>query len=246
MSTPEAQLANQHNVAVNDHVNRLWALFSPTVGLLTEAGLLVVWAFGIWMVARNQVTVGVLTAFLTYIGRFYIRLDSMSRIVSVTQKAAAGAKRIFDILDHVSSVPEPVNPVHLPHVKGTISLHDVGFRYGSRSIIRNLNLTIEPGEMIQLHPRRIGQHRLQIRCGKVAVHPEADEMLIPLPVADLHQTQTVAWRHQPHRLRINRNRPRREHAFGQIFFVEIHCHAAGLRPIGDWWKGVLATQLRNH
>ena len=37
----------------------------------------------------------------------------MSRIVSVTQKAAAGAKRIFDILDHVSSVPEPANPVHL-------------------------------------------------------------------------------------------------------------------------------------
>jgi ATP-binding cassette subfamily B protein len=31
----------------------------------------------------------------------------MSRIVSVTQKAAAGAKRIFDILDHVSNVPEP-------------------------------------------------------------------------------------------------------------------------------------------
>ena len=43
-----------------------------------------------------------LTAFIAYIGRFYTRLDSMSRIVSVTQKAAAGAKRIFDILDHVS------------------------------------------------------------------------------------------------------------------------------------------------
>ena len=54
-----------------------------------------------------------LTAFLAYIGRFYTRLDSMSRIVSVTQKAAAGAKRIFDILDHVSNVPEPANPVQL-------------------------------------------------------------------------------------------------------------------------------------
>lgn len=142
--------ANRHNFEVNDRLNRTWSLFSPTVGLLTEIGLLVVWAFGIWLVADNQITVGVLTAFLAYIGRFYTRLDSMSRIVSVTQKAAAGAKRIFDILDHVSSVPEPVNPVHLPHVKGTISLHDVGFRYGSRSIIRNLNLTIEPGEMIGL------------------------------------------------------------------------------------------------
>ena len=68
-----------------------------------------VWIFGIWQVSQKQITVGVLAAFLAYIGR-YTRLDSMSRIVSVTQKAAAGAKRIFDILDHVSSVPEPQNP----------------------------------------------------------------------------------------------------------------------------------------
>ena len=83
------------------------------MSLLTEIGLLVVWGFGIWQVARGRITVGVLTAFIAYIGRFYTRLDSMSRIVSVTQKAAAGAKRIFDILDHVSNVPEPANPVRV-------------------------------------------------------------------------------------------------------------------------------------
>jgi len=90
--------ANQHNLEVNDRINRTWSLFTPTVTLLTEIGLLVVWAFGIWQVSRGDITVGVLTAFIAYIGRFYGRLDSMSRIVSVTQKAAAGAKRIFDIL----------------------------------------------------------------------------------------------------------------------------------------------------
>jgi ATP-binding cassette subfamily B protein len=68
--------------AVNDRVNRVWSLFSPTVTLLTEIGLLVVWGFGIWQVSQNQITVGVLTAFLAYITRFYTRLDSMSRIVS--------------------------------------------------------------------------------------------------------------------------------------------------------------------
>ncbi|BBP04705.1 ABC transporter [Sulfuriferula plumbiphila] len=142
--------ANRHNLAVNDRINRIWSLFSPTVTLLTEVGLLVVWAFGIWQVSRNQITVGVLTAFLAYISRFYTRLDGMSRIVSVTQKAAAGAKRIFDILDHVSSVPEPTRPVHLAQVAGRIELHDVGFRYGNRAVIRGINLAIAPGEMIGL------------------------------------------------------------------------------------------------
>lgn len=141
---------NRYNLEVNDRVNRIWSLFAPSVTLLTETGLLVVWAFGIWQVSQNHITVGVLTAFLAYISRFYIRLDSMSRIVSVTQKAAAGAKRIFEILDHVSSVPEPVNPVYPESVRGQIELRNTGFRYGARNVIRHLNLTVRPGEMIGL------------------------------------------------------------------------------------------------
>lgn len=142
--------ANQYNLAVNDKVNRIWSLFTPTVTLLTEIGLLIVWGFGIWQVSQNQITVGVLTAFLAYISRFYLRLDSMSRIVSVTQKAAAGAKRIFDILDHVSSVPEASQPQQLAEVKGQIEVKQLGFRYGNRTILRDINLSIQPGEMIGL------------------------------------------------------------------------------------------------
>jgi ATP-binding cassette, subfamily B, bacterial len=142
--------ANQHNLDVNDKLNKTWSLFTPTVSLLTEMGLLVVWAFGIWLVAHQSITVGVLTAFIAYIGRFYGRMDSMSRIVSVTQKAAAGAKRIFDILDHQSNVPEPANPQKLDKVQGGIQIQDIGFRYGNRAVIRGLSLDIKPGEMIGL------------------------------------------------------------------------------------------------
>jgi ATP-binding cassette subfamily B protein len=74
----------------------------------------------------------------------------MSRIVSTTQKAASGAKRIFEILDHVSSVPEPANPVDLPKVEGKITLTNASFRYGNRAVIKQLNLDIKPGEMIGL------------------------------------------------------------------------------------------------
>jgi ATP-binding cassette subfamily B protein len=144
------RLANEHNLAVNDRVNRVWALFSPTITLLTEIGLLVVWAFGIWQIANDAITVGMLTACLAYIGRFYTRLDSMSRIVAFTQQAATASKRIFDILDHVSSVPEPSQPIKLTKVEGLIELNNVGFRYGNRSVTRGINLKIAPGEMIGL------------------------------------------------------------------------------------------------
>ena len=144
------RLANEHNLAVNDRVNKVWALFSPTITLLTEIGLLVVWAFGIWQISHDAITVGMLTACLAYIGRFYTRLDSMSRIVAFTQQAATASKRIFDILDHVSSVPEPTQPIKLTKVEGLIELSNVGFRYGNRSVTRGINLKIAPGEMIGL------------------------------------------------------------------------------------------------
>ena len=142
--------ANRHNLIVNDRINKIWSLFSPSVSLLTEIGLLVVWGFGIWQVAKGEITVGMLLAAIAYIGRFYGRLDSMSRIVSVTQKSASAAKRIFDILDHVSSVPEPANPVRVGKVEGRIEVRDVGFRYGNREVNRGISLNIAPGEMIGL------------------------------------------------------------------------------------------------
>jgi ATP-binding cassette subfamily B protein len=144
------RVANKHNLAVNDKLNKVWSLFSPTVSFLTELGLLVIWVFGINQVSKNHITVGVLTAFITYSSRFYGRLDSMSRIVSVTQKSASAAKRIFDILDHVSSVPEPTNPVKLGKVEGNIALRDVGFRYGNRAVNRSISINIKAGEMVGL------------------------------------------------------------------------------------------------
>lgn len=142
--------ANAHNLAVNDRLNKVWSLFSPTVSLLTELGLLVIWCFGIWQISRGEITVGTLSAFIAYSGRFYVRLDSMSRIVSVTQKSASAAKRIFDILDHVSSVPDPANPVKIDKVQGNIELREVGFRYGTRAVNRGISLNIRAGEMVGL------------------------------------------------------------------------------------------------
>ncbi|SFC98101.1 cyanophycin metabolism-associated ABC transporter [Massilia yuzhufengensis] len=142
--------ANKHNLHVNDKLNKVWSLFSPTVSLLTELGLLVIWCFGIWQVSQGDITVGTLSAFIAYSGRFYVKLDSMSRIVSVTQKSASAAKRIFDILDHVSSVPDPVNPVKVAKVSGNIELREVGFRYGNRAVNRGISLNIKAGEMVGL------------------------------------------------------------------------------------------------
>jgi ATP-binding cassette subfamily B protein len=125
-----------------------WSFFGPMVNLLTQFGLLIVWAFGAWRVYQGQIDAGILVGFQLLISRFYVRLESMSRMVQATQRAATSTHRLFEILDRVPTVAEPVRPVHPGHLKGEIEFRGVGFRHGNRTILDGINLTIHPGEMI--------------------------------------------------------------------------------------------------
>lgn len=144
------QQANTHILNANDHVNHIWAAFGPLVVLLTEVGVLVVWAVGVGFILRGEITIGVLTAFLAYISRFYGRLESMTRMVQVTQRAQASAQRVFEVLDQQPGVPEPVKPAALDGLRGAIELCEVTFRYDTRPALQGITLTIRPGELIGL------------------------------------------------------------------------------------------------
>ncbi|MGD0901156.1 MAG: ABC transporter transmembrane domain-containing protein, partial [Thermoguttaceae bacterium] len=140
--------SNDRILKCNDRVNAVWTFFWPLVVLLNQFGLLVIWALGVYRIHSHLITVGVLTAFITYIGRFYMRLESMTRMFTAVQRAAASTLRVFEILDRVSSVPEPARPTRPGRVRGEIELRHVSFRYGAREVIHDLGLRIRPGEMI--------------------------------------------------------------------------------------------------
>ena len=142
--------SNERVFAASDRLNRIWSVFGPTVSFLTTGGLLVVWAFACWRVYHGHITVGVLTAFLAYMARFYARIESMIRMATAVQRASASAQRIFEILDRQPSVPEPMRPVHPGRLAGRVELHGVRFKYGAREVLHGLDLRIEPGEMIGL------------------------------------------------------------------------------------------------
>lgn len=142
------RIADKHIFDTNDRVNKTWSFFTPMIKLLTDIGLLIVWAVGAWSVAHDSITVGVLTGFVLYISSFYERMDSMSRFTASMQRAAASAHRIFDVLDVKPDVPAQLNPIKVGRLRGEIEFKDVKFRHGSREIIRGINLKIAPGEMV--------------------------------------------------------------------------------------------------
>ncbi len=140
--------ANQAIVTNNNKVNTLWTSFWPLVALLNQLGLLVVWAVGAWQILHHRITIGVLTAFIAYISRFYTRVESMSRVLTVTQRAAAAAQRLFDILDRVPTVIDAKDPIPLARVEGEIAFEHVSFRYGSRLVLNDVSFSVKPGQMV--------------------------------------------------------------------------------------------------
>jgi ATP-binding cassette, subfamily B, bacterial len=152
-------MANQRVLDTNDRVNLIWSFFSPLVSLLTEIGMLIVWGFGAWLIYSTgdmafddpaKFKLGALVAATAYVQRFYSKTEGLIMMVAATQRAAAAAHRIFEILDRVPSVPEPAKPVSADNITGHLQLKDVRFKYGTREVLHGLNLTIEPGEMIGL------------------------------------------------------------------------------------------------
>lgn len=142
--------ANERILAVNAPLNVVWSFFWTIIGLLTQAGTIVIWAFGAWGIAQNQITVGTLVMFLAFITRFYARLDSISKLFAAFERSANSARRVFEILDRQPSVAEPVHPRPIGRLKGEIEFRDVNFKYGTRQVIFDFNLHIKPGEMIGL------------------------------------------------------------------------------------------------
>ncbi len=144
--------ANELVVSTNNRVNSLWTFFWPLITFLNHLGVLVVWVCGVWLIGRRDphFSVGSLTTVVLLSEKFYGKLEMMSRIVNASQRAAASAQRIFEILDRVSSVPEPAKPAPLDKLRGELEFRHVGFRYGNRKVIRDFSLKIAAGEMIGL------------------------------------------------------------------------------------------------
>lgn len=146
-------VANELVVSSNNRVNALWTFFWPLITFLNHLGVLVVWVCGVWLIGQRGTSgfdAGALISVVLLSERFYSKLEMMSRIVNASQRAAASAQRIFEILDRVSSVPEPAKPINIDKLRGDLEFRHVGFRYGNRKVIRDFSLKIEAGEMIGL------------------------------------------------------------------------------------------------
>jgi ATP-binding cassette subfamily B protein len=80
---------------------------------------------------------------------FYGPLNFLSRLADYLARSLAAAERVFEILDREPDVKESAEAVSLNPIRGRVEFRDVTFGYEShRPVLKNFNLTVEPGEMI--------------------------------------------------------------------------------------------------
>ena len=73
-------------------------IFTPVYGFSSNIGQMVVLAFGIYLIAAGQFSVGLLISFLAYINQFYNPLRQIAALWANFQVALAGWDRISQIL----------------------------------------------------------------------------------------------------------------------------------------------------
>jgi ATP-binding cassette subfamily B multidrug efflux pump len=108
--------------------------------------------FGSRWAGVSGLTIGTLVMFITYVRMLFEPVHLVAEEVSVVQKAAAGAKRIFGLLDTEEMVPEPIRPVVWPRLDSEISFENVWFSYtGDDSYaLKNVSFDLPKGQRYAL------------------------------------------------------------------------------------------------
>jgi ATP-binding cassette subfamily B protein len=134
---------------------RYIATYFPGVALLSDVATAAVLGVGAARVAAGDLTPGVLTAFLLYLGLFFAPVQQLSQVFDGYQQARIGLSRIGDLLRTPTSVPpEPAgDPVPVPErLRGEVELRDVRFTYAGAAspALDGVSLRVAPGETIAL------------------------------------------------------------------------------------------------
>jgi len=104
--------------------------------------------------AGQAITVGVLVAFIDYLGRIFVPIREFSGQIATLQRSFAALEKIFELLDTDERIKElPPGEQGTPEqVRGAISFAGVGFSYrqAGPQILYDIDLAIKPGEVVAL------------------------------------------------------------------------------------------------
>ncbi|MEW5830230.1 MAG: ABC transporter ATP-binding protein [Chloroflexota bacterium] len=129
-----------------------WSKVMPTTQLLITAGTVLVLWFGGQMVLDGTMTVGEVVAFNSYLLMLAAPVQQLTWLVNALGEAAAGAQRVFDVLDTQPAIQTPAGAVGLSTLRGQVEFRDVGLFYEGepRPALESVSQLVEPNQIVAL------------------------------------------------------------------------------------------------
>ena len=127
------------------------ANFYPIMGFVMGLGMPIIWIYGGSLVLNGHLNFGTLILFNLLLGQLNGPVSQLTRQVSSITRSTTAAERVFEVLDSEPEIQEADQPVAMEAMKGRVEFKDVSFGYErERPVLRDVDLDIQPGEMIGL------------------------------------------------------------------------------------------------
>ena len=115
---------------------------------LVYAGVCIAGAFA---AIQGMLSVGQLSAFLSYANQYTKPFNEISGVVTELQNALASASRVFDLIDEEPITPDAPDARKLADAEGKVELAHVHFSYDPQvRLIEDLNLSVHPGQRVAI------------------------------------------------------------------------------------------------
>ncbi|MCK8493509.1 ABC transporter ATP-binding protein/permease [Spirosoma sp. RP8] len=142
--------ANQQNYKTAIGAGLANNVYLPIYGLSAQLGQLIVLSFGIYLIATDRFTVGLLISFLSYVTNFYNPLRQLATLWTSFQVALAGWDRISHLLALPTNLTTIEQPLATPD-SALLSFRHVSFAYPTgREVLHDINFELETGKTYAL------------------------------------------------------------------------------------------------
>lgn len=107
--------------------------------------------FGAIMTIKGNITVGILSCFLSYANQYTKPFNEISSVVTELQNSLACAGRVLDFIDEEEITPDKKDAIELDNPKGNITISNLDFSYNpEKELITNLNLDVKEGMTVAI------------------------------------------------------------------------------------------------
>jgi ATP-binding cassette, subfamily B, bacterial len=127
----------------------LRATYAPIMENLPRVGMAMVLLYGGILAINGEIGIGAIVAFTAYVVMLQAPFRMIGMLMMMSQRSAASAARIYEILDESPAIVDRPGAVDLVDPVGRVSYRGVSFSYASgHQVLDGFDLEVEPGETV--------------------------------------------------------------------------------------------------